>query len=55
MIEIEHREDDDSIIVRASGKLTARYHELAVPEIEHSMELSKGPLRMLIRLEDFKG
>jgi hypothetical protein len=55
MIELENREDDDSMIVRASGKLTARYYELAVSEIEHSMELFKGPLRMLIRLEDFKG
>lgn len=55
MIQIEHMRDDDSIIVRASGKLTAHDYETAVPELEHAMELAEGPLRMLIRLEDFKG
>ena len=55
MIEIEHRRDTDLIVVRASGTLTARGYDHAVPEIEHAMTLAKGPLRLLIRLEDFRG
>ena len=55
MITIEHDSDRRRIVVRASGTLTARDYEYAVPELEHAMELSEGPLRVLIRLEDFRG
>ena len=55
MLEIEHPADQNMIVIRASGKLTANDYETAVPEIEHAIELSKGPLRVLLRLEDFSG
>lgn len=55
MIEIEHNRDNDAIVVRASGTLTTWDFETAIPELEHAMELSDGPLRILMRLEDFRG
>ena len=55
MITIEHSRDHGMIVVRASGTLTTRDYEAAVPELEHAMEMSDGPLRVLLRLEDFKG
>lgn len=55
MITIEHDRELDRILVRASGTLSARDYEYAAPELEHAMELSDGPLRMIIRLEDFRG
>lgn len=55
MIEIEHSPDGDMIVVRASGTLTTKDYESAIPELEHAMELSNGPLRILMRLEDFRG
>lgn len=55
MITIEHDRELDWIVVRASGKLSTGDYENAVPELEHAMELSDGPLRMIIRLEDFRG
>ena len=55
MIEIEHVRGEDVIVVRASGTLTAKNYEIAIPELEHAMELSDGPLRILMRLEDFQG
>ncbi len=55
MITIEHSRDHGMIVVRASGTLTTRDYEAAVPELEHAMEMSEGPLRVLLRLEDFRG
>lgn len=55
MISIEHNTDRDLIVVRASGTLTTQDYEHTVPELEHALELSQGPLRVLIRLEDFRG
>lgn len=55
MIEIEHRRDQDVIVLRASGTLTTQDYENAIPELEHALELSEGPLRVMIRLEDFRG
>jgi hypothetical protein len=55
MITIEHDRNRDRIVVRASGVLSARDYQYAIPEIEHAMELSKGPLRVMLRLEDFHG
>lgn len=55
MITIEHSRDHGMIVVRASGTLTTRDYEAAVPELEHAMEMSDGPLRVLLRLEDFRG
>ena len=55
MIIIEHRRGVDLIVVRASGTLTTKDYEAAIPELKHAMELSEGPLRVLIRLEDFHG
>lgn len=55
MITVEHERQRDMIVVRASGTLTTDDYEHAVPELEHAMELSQGPLRVKIRLEDFRG
>lgn len=55
MIEIEHSRNADLITLRASGTLTKAEYDLAVPEIENAMVLAKGPLKMLVRLEDFQG
>jgi hypothetical protein len=55
MITIEHLSDRDMIIIRAAGTLTTKDYEAAVPELQHAIELSDGPLRVLLRLEDFAG
>jgi len=55
MIQIEHSRDQDVIVIRASGTLTTKDYEDAIPEIEHALEVSKGPPRVMIRLEDFRG
>ena len=55
MIKIEHLSDRSMIVIRASGTLTVPDYEAAVPELQHAIELSDGPLRVLLRLEDFSG
>ena len=55
MIKIEHLSDRSMIIIRASGTLTINDYEAAIPELQNSIELSDGPLRVLLRLEDFSG
>lgn len=55
MLRIEHDRTGDVIEMRASGTLTTHDYETAVPELEHAMEMSQGPLRVMIRLEDFRG
>jgi hypothetical protein len=55
MIKIEHLSDRSMIIIRASGTLTINDYEAAVPELQHAIELSDRPLRVLLRLEDFSG
>jgi hypothetical protein len=55
MIVIEHSRDRDLITIRASGTLTGKDYDYAVPELEHAMKLSRRPLRVMIRLEDFRG
>ncbi len=55
MIRIEHNTDLNQIVVRASGTLTTQDYENAIPELEHALALSEGPLRVMIRLEDFRG
>ncbi|MCV2868440.1 STAS/SEC14 domain-containing protein [Defluviimonas sp. WL0002] len=55
MISIEHSRYNNLIVIRATGTLTARDYELGVPELEHALELSEGPLRVMIKLEDFRG
>lgn len=55
MITIEHPENRNLIVIRASGTLTSKDYEHAIPELEHAMQLAKGPLGLLIRLEDFQG
>ncbi|WP_372923131.1 STAS/SEC14 domain-containing protein [Roseovarius sp.] len=55
MIEIEHTEGEDVIVVRISGTLTVKDYDYAVPEIEHAVKLAQGPLHVMIRLEDFQG
>lgn len=55
MITIEHSRDTDMIVLRASGVLTTKDYDAAVPELEHALDLAKAPLRVLIRLEDFQG
>lgn len=55
MITIEHDRTRDQIVIRASGVLSARDYDHAVPEIEHAIELAQGPLRVMLRLEDFGG
>lgn len=55
MIVIEHEHDRNRIVVRASGTLTTQDYKHAVPELNHALELSEGPLRLMIRLENFQG
>jgi hypothetical protein len=55
MITIEQREGEDFITMRAAGKLTGTDYDAAVPEIENLLELHGKPLRMMIRLEEFRG
>jgi hypothetical protein len=55
MITIEHLTGEDIILIRASGTLTTQDYESAVPELEHALGLAKHSLRILLRLEDFKG
>lgn len=55
MISIEHSRDAKLIVVRASGRLTAQDYKTAIPELDHAMELAEGPLRVMLRLEDFRG
>lgn len=55
MITVEHDRHRDMIVIRASGTLTTDDYKYAVPEIEHAMELSQGPLMVKLRLEDFHG
>jgi len=55
MITIEHDRESDLIVMRASDTLTPHDYENAVPELEHALELSQGALRVMIRLEDFRG
>lgn len=55
MIEIEHSGDRQIITLRVSGTVSRADYDRALPEIENAMELSKAPLKMMIRLEDFQG
>ena len=55
MIRIEHSRDSDLIVLRASGTLTTQDYEDSVPKLEHALEMSEGPIRVLLRLEDFRG
>lgn len=55
MIEVEHDEPNGILVVRASGVLTANDYKAAVPEVEYALELAGQPLRLLLRLEDFRG
>ncbi|SDC02298.1 STAS/SEC14 domain-containing protein [Ruegeria marina] len=55
MIRIEHNRERDLIILRTSGTLTTQDYIDAIPELEHVFEATKGPLRVLIHLEDFRG
>ncbi len=55
MITVQHDRNRDIIDIRASGTLTTDDYEHAVPEIKHAMELSRGPLRVKLSLEDFRG
>lgn len=55
MIEVEHSRSGDVITLRVSGTLTRADYDVALPEIENAMVLAKGPLKMVIRLEDFHG
>lgn len=55
MISIEHPSDHNMIVIRASGALTTQDYDAAVPELQHAIELSDRPLRVLLRLEDFSG
>lgn len=55
MIEIEHHRHDDSILIRVTGTVSRKDVDYAVPEIEHALGLADGPLRVMIRLEDFEG
>jgi hypothetical protein len=55
MIVIEHDRSGGLIVLRASGELTTQDYETAIPALEHALEQSGGPLRVLMRLEDFRG
>lgn len=55
MIEVEHMQGKDVIVVRASGRLSIKDYDCVVPEIETALHLAQGPLQVVIRLEDFHG
>lgn len=55
MIEVEHDRLNGILIVRGSGVLSASDYKVAVPEVEYALELSGQPLRLLLRLEYFRG
>lgn len=55
MIEITHARHDNSLLIRVIGKVSARDIDLALPEIENALDLAEGPLKLMIRLEDFEG
>lgn len=54
MITIEH-DRDNFIVCRASGTLTRKDYEAAVPELDQAIALREGQPRLLILLEDFRG
>lgn len=54
MIRIEHA-PDGILECRVSGTLGKADYEAAVPELERAIESAEGPLRLMIRLEDFHG
>ena len=55
MLTIEHGRNRNLIVLRASGRLTDQDIEDAAPELRHALELADGPLRAMVRLEDFQG
>ncbi len=55
MIVIEHDQDRSLIVIRASGTLSEKDYKHAIPKLNHAIELAGGPLRVVIRLEDFQG
>ena len=55
MIEILHDIGDSVLTIRLAGELTANDYEAAAPEFENALVLNKGPARILIRVEDFRG
>lgn len=55
MITVEHGREREMIVIRASGTLSSDDYARSVPEIEHAIDLSQGPLRVKLRLEDFHG
>jgi hypothetical protein len=55
MIEVEHFADRRLLLVRLSDRLTEADYDRAVPEIENALDLAQGPLRIMVRLEDFHG
>jgi hypothetical protein len=55
MITIEQGEDENFVTLRAAGKLTPTDYDAAVPEIENLLDLEGKPLRLMIRLEEFRG
>lgn len=54
MIKIEH-DRDNYLVLRVSGELGRADYEAAVPELENELALRKGPLRLMVVLEDFRG
>ena len=42
-------------LLRGMVTLTTKEYEYAIPELEPAMKISKGLLRVMIRLEDFHG
>jgi hypothetical protein len=55
MIEVEHFADRGLLLLRLSDRLTEADYDRAVPEIENALDLAGGPLRVMVRLEDFHG
>ncbi len=55
MIDLEFDRPNGFLILRASGVLTVADYTKAVPEMEYAIELLGKPLRVLLRLEDFRG
>ena len=48
MIEIHHSREERFVTIRASGELTARDYEKAIPELEEAIRKAEGALNAVL-------
>lgn len=54
MLTMKTEEDTGIVVIEASGRLSKADYDRLVPEFER-MAAARGPLRLLIELDDFRG